>query len=95
MSHEIATKPDHGAQIVESGRASSRLQLFFDHIVQRLNSRVFGDSVLLEIYTVATLPDASKNESGMIYVSDELGGAQPAFSDGTNWRRVSDRDVVS
>jgi hypothetical protein len=31
----------------------------------------------------------------MIYVSDEAGGAIPAFSDGTNWRRVTDRAVVS
>ena len=31
----------------------------------------------------------------MIYVSDESGGAVPAFSDGSDWRRVSDRAVIS
>jgi hypothetical protein len=31
----------------------------------------------------------------MIYVIDESGGAVPAFSDGTAWRRVTDRAVVS
>jgi hypothetical protein len=31
----------------------------------------------------------------LIYVSDEVGGAVPAFSDGTNWRRVTDRAIVS
>jgi hypothetical protein len=31
----------------------------------------------------------------MIYVSDETGGAVMAFSDGTNWRRVTDRQIVS
>ena len=31
----------------------------------------------------------------MIYVSNEAGGPVPAFSDGTNWRRVTDLAVVS
>jgi hypothetical protein len=28
-------------------------------------------------------------------VTDESGGAVPAFDDGTNWRRVTDRTIVS
>ena len=51
--------------------------------------------LLLKSYTVATLPTASLWEAAIIYVSDEAGGAQPAFSDGTNWRRFTDRLVVS
>lgn len=31
----------------------------------------------------------------MIYVPDEAGGAVMAFSDGTDWRRVTDRAVIS
>ncbi len=47
-------------------------------------------------YTVAALPSASANGAGsMIYVTDETGGAVLAFSDGTNWLRVTDRAVVS
>lgn len=46
-------------------------------------------------YAKAALPSASKWIYGMIYVTDETGGAVPAFSDGTNWRRVTDRAVVS
>lgn len=46
-------------------------------------------------FTVANLPDASDFEGHTVYVSDELGGATIAFSDGTNWRRVQDRAVVS
>tara|TARA_R110002074_G_scaffold121968_1_gene256504 strand:- start:24018 stop:24311 length:294 start_codon:yes stop_codon:yes gene_type:complete len=46
-------------------------------------------------YTVATLPNATEFEAHTIYVSDEAGGATIAFSDGTNWRRVQDRAVVS
>lgn len=44
-------------------------------------------------YTVATLPTAIAG--GVIYVSDETGGAVLAFSDGTNWRRVTDRAIAS
>jgi len=49
----------------------------------------------LESYTVAGVPTASNFTQGMIYVSDETGGAVPAFSDGTNWRRCTDRAIVS
>ena len=46
-------------------------------------------------YTVATLPSAAALAQAMIYVSDESGGEVPAFSDGTDWRRVTDRVIVS
>lgn len=45
-------------------------------------------------YTVATLPSASP-AGRTIYVSDEAGGAVIAFSDGTAWRRLTDRAIVS
>jgi hypothetical protein len=46
--------------------------------------------------TVATIPSASTSGPGtIIYVSNEAGGAVLAFSDGTNWRRVTDRAVIS
>jgi hypothetical protein len=46
-------------------------------------------------FTVATLPSPTNIEGTIIYVSDETGGAVLAFSDGTNWRRVTDRVIVS
>lgn len=47
-----------------------------------------------EYYTVSSLPSA--NQPGqMIYVSDETGGSTMAFSDGSDWRRITDRAVVS
>ena len=49
----------------------------------------------LASYLKTALPDATKYEGGIIYVSNETGGATLAFSDGTNWRRVQDRAVVS
>lgn len=50
----------------------------------------------LTSYTVGTVPSASSSGAGsQIYVSNETGGAVVAFSDGTNWRRVTDRAVIS
>ncbi len=45
-------------------------------------------------YTVAGLPSASP-ASRICFVSNESGGAVLAFSDGTNWRRVTDRAIVT
>ena len=50
---------------------------------------------VLKSYTVATAPAAASWTGAIVYVSDETGGAIPAFSDGTNWRRVSDRTIIS
>jgi hypothetical protein len=46
-------------------------------------------------YTVGTVPAAASIAGAMIYVTNESGGAVPAFSDGTNWRRVTDRAIIS
>lgn len=51
--------------------------------------------LLLKSFTVADVPDATIWTGAMIYVSDEAGGAIPAFSDGTNWRRFTDRAIIS
>lgn len=45
--------------------------------------------------TVSTLPDATAYEGSLLYVSNESGGKVVAFSDGINWRRVTDRAIVS
>lgn len=91
---ELNSKPDHGIRLVDKdGKADTRLQLFFDDIDQRLNDRLLGSSVRLESYLVAGLP--AQFAGGMIFVTNETGGAVPAFSDGINWRRVTDRVIVS
>jgi hypothetical protein len=45
-------------------------------------------------YSKSALPSAAQRGQ-LIYVVDDVGGAVPAFSDGTNWRRVTDRNVIS
>lgn len=54
-----------------------------------------GGPVVLKSYTVAGVPSAATFARGLIYVSNETGGATVAFSDGTNWRRVQDRAVIA
>jgi hypothetical protein len=44
-------------------------------------------------YTVSTLPAVGTGQ--LIFVTNEVGGAIHCFSDGTNWRRLSDRAIVS
>ena len=45
-------------------------------------------------YAKASLPSASVI-GGIIYVTDDIGGATLAFSDGTNWRRTADRAIIA
>jgi hypothetical protein len=55
---------------------------------------IYPDQFVLPSFTTTTLPSASV-VGAMIYVTNESGGAVPAFADGTNWRRVTDRAIVS
>lgn len=67
-------------------------------LVEALGFSVATDATLLlqaKTYTVSTVPAAATYPRGIIYVSNETGGATLAFSDGSNWRRVQDRAVVS
>ncbi|MHA2388099.1 MAG: beta strand repeat-containing protein [Candidatus Hodarchaeales archaeon] len=50
---------------------------------------------IFKSFTVTEVGSLSAVAGGFIYVSDETGGATMAFSDGTNWRRVQDRAIVS
>ena len=58
-------------------------------------SGVMSGPLVVPTYTVATVPAAASYTGGIIYVSDESGGAVIAFSDGAAWRRLTDRVVVS
>jgi hypothetical protein len=55
----------------------------------------FSQPVILPAYPVGSLPTAVGAVGALVYVSNESGGAVIAFSDGTDWRRVTDRAVVS
>lgn len=53
-----------------------------------------GSANRLSVHVKTDLPPASQ-PGQLIHVSDETGGAVVAFSDGTNWRRMTDRSVVA
>lgn len=48
----------------------------------------------LKSYTKTTLPSAAR-AGCLIFVTNDTGGSTPAFSDGTNWRRTADRNIIS
>jgi len=54
----------------------------------------FAKPIVVPSYTVVGVPSASP-AAQIAYISNEAGGAVLAFSDGTNWRRVTDRVIVS
>ena len=54
----------------------------------------FGVNPQLPSYTVASLP-SSALAGEIAFCSDETGGAVMVFSDGTNWRRCTDRAIAS
>jgi hypothetical protein len=56
---------------------------------------IVGGPVVYPSFTVATVPSPSLWARGHIWVADDVGGPTLASCDGTNWRRVADRAVVS
>ena len=66
-----------------------------DVLRDKLDTLAKLDSILqLRSYSKTALPSASP-AGQMIYVTNDVGGAVPAFSDGSDWRRVTDRIVIS
>ncbi len=102
----IVPRPGHQPEVTALLRydvdmANATFSELYDH-AQRLNQTITRDGGEamqnprpLVLYLVAQLPAAALWEGATVYVSNESGGAVPAFSDGTNWRRVTDRAVVS
>lgn len=55
----------------------------------------YWPAIRIQTKTVATLTAESKNVGKIAVCSDEVGGTTIVFADGTNWRRVQDRAVMS
>lgn len=82
-----------GDTVPEVSAAVAALQAGIPTIDDRITALESG--TVLPSFTVADLPAAAGNAGKMVFVANESGGAVPAFSDGTSWRRVTDRAVVS
>ena len=77
-------------EVLQEGTLLSRVWFRW---VLAITSKINGPPELPE-YTVATLP-AATGVKRLVWVSDAGGGACPAFSNGTTWRRFTDGTVVS
>jgi hypothetical protein len=78
--------------IISSGD-SSTIQI--NDSVQISDNLTMGGLFTLYNRTVAQLSVLTPAAGTMAYCTDETGGAQPVFYDGTNWRRMTDRIVIS
>jgi hypothetical protein len=89
--------------VTEEVTASEDLGLITDAVATEIDMGtivtggvIYPDQLVIPSYTVAQLANLSATPAAQfVYCSDESGGAVPAFSDGTNWRRVTDRAVVT
>jgi hypothetical protein len=93
------TVSDYGA-ITTTATDSIDYGTLTESVVALVNSdygvvETSGGPVEFPQYTVSGVPDASAYTGHMVYVSNETGGPVMAFSDGTNWRRITDRTVIS
>lgn len=70
---------------------TGNIDTFADAIADAFNTQ----PIELASFTVAGAPSASIRAGNLIFVSNEVGGAVPAFSDGTDWRRVTDRTIIT
>ena len=88
----LSSPPIQGQIATNTGQPDQTWAIWFNNVFSLLAGRA---PFQLASYTVAGVPAASKNTACMVYISNESGGAVPAFSDGTNWRRVTDRAIIS
>lgn len=98
MSEKISSRPHYSIPIgtVEEGNVTiaSEWQSYIDDLDFSINL-FLGDSIALPQYTVANVPPVADNLLGIIGVTDEVGGATPAWSNGTNWLRFSDGAIIT
>lgn len=89
--------------VEEAVTTSSDLGFIIDSITETfdLGTIVLGGIIapsqfILPSFTVAELANINRDPAGqMTFCTNEAGGAVPVFSDGTDWRRVTDRQIVS
>ena len=68
--------------------------IFYDLGTLVISGLIWPDQFKLPSYTVIGLPDPTILGL-MAFATDATGGSIPVFSDGTNWRRVDDRSIVT
>ena len=85
----IVDNPKFGDLIVNgNGEIDPNFALYLEALTEAVNE------TQVESYAVADLPDVTA-ATRIVYVTDEVDGPTLAFNDGTDWRRVQDRAVVT
>lgn len=86
--------PSAQETVVQNGGFSRFWRVWFERVTRILSGQ---EPYPLPRYTVAQLGgvDPANWLGALVYVSDEAGGAVVAYSDGTDWRRLTDRSIVS
>lgn len=87
-------RPTDRKPLEQNGRFKLEWDTFFSVLLNAVNAVSQSSLVATKSFTVATVPSAA-DVGRVIYVSNEAGGAVLAFSDGVNWRRVTDRAIIS
>jgi hypothetical protein len=83
-------------KIEKSYRSVGNASNLFVEFDPTINVAYFAKPPKLPSHSVTGLPNAATVGAGaMAFCTNESGGAVPVFSDGTDWRRVTDRAVVS
>lgn len=92
VDEEVNATEDLGT--VDTGADPVAATYNLEQIVQ--SGVLYPDQLVLPSYTVAELGSLSATPAGqMVFCTNDAGGSIPAFSDGTDWRRVTDRQVIS
>jgi len=64
----------------------------------QVGDEMFGSSVAkfkLPAFSKAQLATMTPEYNTHVFVGDDVGGATPAYGDGTYWRRVADREIIA
>jgi hypothetical protein len=78
----------------DNGLISNSVGASYDLGFLVISGLIYPDNFVLPSFTVSTLPSAIP-AGQMLFVTDETGGSIPAFSDGTNWRRITDAQIIT
>ena len=93
---ETASPPAHTGPVLGIGFSVYSLTPYFWDRNGQQSDILTAHHARVASHAVSALPSASASGAGsLIFVNDEAGGPTLAFSDGTDWRRVQDRAVVS
>jgi hypothetical protein len=93
---EMGLITEEVVQSEDLGLITSIITESYDLGTISIGGLIYPAQFVLPSFTVAELGNIGTNPAGqMVFCVNESGGAVPAFSDGTNWRRVTDRAVIS